>query len=284
MNGLHENLPTALETVTSTLRSRIPSPLKSFLRPLYHLVFRAQLRLRCALNDILQRGYNGAHNIPPALLRFRVGESIDSALFVSVGEGCARLIEEQLQAMEYPIRPGMRILDFGCGCGRVVRVLMRRAPSAAFYGVDVDAEAIRWCLDHLAGGHFQANAPNPPLSYPSAYFDIICCISVFTHLDAEMQDAWLRELKRVLRPRGVLIFTVYSAVATTILDGHERNILRESGSLTHHSTKLKGIVPDWYHTTWHSERYIVERVSRWFSDVQFCELPDSAQDIVRCRG
>lgn len=51
-----------------------------------------------------------------------------------------------------------------------------------------------------AQSQFQTIAPTPPLPYRDDQFDIIYCISVFTHFDEEMQDLWLHELTRVLNP------------------------------------------------------------------------------------
>ena len=192
-------------------------------------------------------------------------------------------MEEQLRQMGKEFVPGMRILDFGCGCGRVAAYVMKSAPQSEFCGVDVDAEAVQWCSDHLKGGDFRRTLPNPPLPYPSGYFDVIYCVSVFTHLDEKMQDAWLEELKRVLSPGGILIFTVHGRVAAELLASDEREKLGHEGFIYHRSNKLRGIVPDSYHTAWHEERYVVKHALQWFSEVQYCVIPDSSQDIVRCR-
>ena len=51
--------------------------------------------------------------------------------------------------------------------------------------------------------------------------------------------------------------------------------------------KLKGLVPDWYQTTWHSKEYIVARLSRWFTNARYQTVPDGMQDVViawGCRG
>ena len=50
-------------------------------------------------------------------------------------------------------------------------------------GVDVDADAVDWCNKHLAQGRFLATASTPPLPYPAEHFDIVYCLSVFTHVN-----------------------------------------------------------------------------------------------------
>jgi ubiquinone/menaquinone biosynthesis C-methylase UbiE len=149
--------------------------------------------------------------------------------------------------------------------------------------VDVDADAIAWCRQFLSQGHFVATGPAPPLPFPDEHFDVVYCLSVFTHLNESMQDVWLAELRRILRPGGVLLLTVHSKFAAQLLDAEGQRMLETCGLVHIRSQKLTSLVPDWYQTTWHSEAYIVERLSAWFSDIRYRPIPDSVQDVVLAR-
>ncbi|HEV2688344.1 MAG TPA: class I SAM-dependent methyltransferase, partial [Bryobacteraceae bacterium] len=149
--------------------------------------------------------------------------------------------------------------------------------------VDVDMEAIDWCKQHLDAGYFLATAPNPPLPYPADYFDVVYCLSVFTHLDESMQDLWLRELLRILKPNGVLLLTIYGKAAIEQLDAADQEKLRFDGFVHRRSRKMSGIVPDWYQTTWHSKEYILHRLSSGFGDIRYHAVPDGVQDVVVAR-
>lgn len=230
--------------------------------------------MRCWLADRL--GHRDS-TVPPAMLRFRVTESLSVKEFLTIGEGVAQHIRQRLFDR---LSNGQRVLDFGCGCGRTLRWFLRDGGALELHGVDVDAEAIEWCKTHLEGGHFLATDPVPPLPYPAAHFDAIYCLSVFTHLDETMQDLWLAELNRVLKPGGVLLLSVHGEAAAKELDPEGRKALDRAGFLHRRSRKLKGMVPDWYHTTWHSRNYIVDRLSRWFEDVRYDVVPDGLQDFV----
>jgi 2-polyprenyl-3-methyl-5-hydroxy-6-metoxy-1,4-benzoquinol methylase len=176
-----------------------------------------------------------------------------------------------------------RVLDFGCGCGRTIRWFMENASDLSaveFHGVDVDAEAIQWCKQHLRSGHFQANAPMPPLSYPAEHFDVVYCLSVFTHLDETMQDLWLAEMSRIVKPGGLLLLSVHAAAASDILDDAQKRELQLRGFVHVRSQKLSGLVPEWYQTTWHSREYIVKRLDTSFRDVRYFEIPGSRQAVV----
>jgi len=120
----------------------------------------------------------------------------------------------------------------------------------------------------------------PPLPYAAESFDVIYCLSVFTHLNETMQDAWLAELRRVLQPGGLLILTVHGHNAAAILTPAEQLNLESTGFLHKTSRKLKGLVPEWYHTTWHSSVYITARLAKLFDDVSYVVIPDGMQDCV----
>jgi SAM-dependent methyltransferase len=177
-----------------------------------------------------------------------------------------------------------RVLDFGCGCGRTLRWLMEIYPSGHFFGADVDADAIEWCARNLRGGEFVHTRPEPPLPFKSGYFDVVCCFSVFTHLDERLQDIWLREIKRILKPGGIVILTVHGERAAATLDEQAAGLLRSAGFLHRRSRKLYGIVPDWYNTSWHSQAYIVARLGGLFTDVRYTVVPDGMQDMVAARN
>lgn len=98
-----------------------------------------------------------------------------------------------------------------------------------------------------------------------------------------MQDLWLKELSRVLKPGGVLLLTIYGTVATQILDVREQQRLQADGFIHKRSEKLKGFVPDWYQTSWHSSTYMIDRLEKAFREVRYCPVPDGIQDIVMAR-
>lgn len=112
---------------------------------------------------------------------------------------------------EQALRP--RLLDFGCGCGRLLRFLSGHGDLFELHGADVNPEHIQWCREFLAPIAFTNNAPEPPLPYPAGFFDCIWSLSVFTHLDQGRGAAWRAELARVLSPAGILIATTHGPTA-----------------------------------------------------------------------
>ena len=70
-------------------------------------------------------------------------------------------------------------------------------------------EPIRWCRRHLRFAGFVSNDLQPPLRWPDETFAFVYVCSVFTHLEESLQHAWMRELRRILKPGGHLLFTTH---------------------------------------------------------------------------
>ena len=102
---------------------------------------------------------------------------------------------------------GKRVLDFGAGAGRVLRHFADDEAQAEFWGCDIDGASVDWMREHMAPEvHAFQNAEAPPLAVPDEHFDLAWAISVFTHLDDSWAD-WLLEMRRILKPDGLLIAT-----------------------------------------------------------------------------
>ena len=103
---------------------------------------------------------------------------------------------------------------------------------------------------------------------------------MFTHLDEVAQDRCLATLHGLLKPNGVLLFTVHGNNATQILRPAQQKELQSTGFLHLTSTKLQGIVPANYHTTWHTEAYLATRLAPLFPRVEYHPIYDGIQDVV----
>jgi SAM-dependent methyltransferase len=100
---------------------------------------------------------------------------------------------------------GKRVLDFGCGAGRVLRSFMSEASSAEFYGCDIHAPSIEWLRNNLSPPFkVETCSESPPLSFPDGHFDLIYAASVFTHI-TDAWAAWLQEMNRVLKVDGFFV-------------------------------------------------------------------------------
>ncbi len=106
-----------------------------------------------------------------------------------------------------------RVLDWGCGCGRLLTHLVSAFPEKTFSGCDLVPQAIEWCRERFPKGRFESVQPHPPTPFPEGSFDLVIASSVFTHLDRDLQERWLDELSRVLQPGGLVIASVLGEYA-----------------------------------------------------------------------
>jgi SAM-dependent methyltransferase len=156
-------------------------------------------------------------DVPPLRLRF-------------VGDGDFRAVGDQLAELVLAhgaVRERSRLLDIGCGVGRVALPLAARLPSDVTYeGFDVVRGAIRWCRRRITRNRpnfrfHHVSVRNPEYSllgvpaakfrfpYPDTSFDCAFAFSIFTHLTLREIRRYLRESHRVLAPGGRLIATFF---------------------------------------------------------------------------
>lgn len=214
-------------------------------------------------------------------LRHRVHGTLDADSFMQVGARASRDIMAILKDADRDLSSFTGVLDFGCGCGRVLRYLRGRTQSR-FHGTDIDPEAIAWCRAHLPGlAQWDVNSHEPPLRYQAGAFDLIYAVSVFTHLDEARQFTWLEELRRVTKPGGLLILTVHGAAYDGKVAMPERGILhkvRKTGMFR------PGGLPDYYQSTYHTQRYVENEWSRFFTIRDYRERGmNNHQDAVLLR-
>jgi SAM-dependent methyltransferase len=141
-------------------------------------------------------------SIPPPAARERYFEADDLAYWL-FGYGDLLLLREAAEL------DGARVLDFGSSSGRVLRHLHVHEPNASLVGVDIGVQAIQWSREHLPFPIVQGTVI-PTLPLADASIDVIFAGSVFTHID-HFEEAWLCELRRVLRPDGVALMSFHPA-------------------------------------------------------------------------
>lgn len=146
--------------------------------------------------------------VPPVDLAFEAYGHCSWEEYRRTGEAHARLIAGAIRGHA---RPGsLKIAEWGCGCGRILRHLDRSGLDAChIIGFDIDSGAISWSQANLPGVEFILSGPLPPLPLPDQSLDAVYHYSVWTHLPAASVDLWAGELARVLAPAGVLVATTH---------------------------------------------------------------------------
>ena len=166
-----------------------------------------ELALAATRGTATRRTATDGPPLPPALLRAQIGPShADARVFLESGRVQAGLVRDLLRENGTSIEDLDTILDWGCGCGRVLRhwsVLDR----TRVLGCDINSKMIDWCRENLPFAEVVVSGLDPPLPYEDSSLDLMYAFSVFTHLAEELQQAWIRESLRVLKPGGFLLMS-----------------------------------------------------------------------------
>jgi ubiquinone/menaquinone biosynthesis C-methylase UbiE len=159
--------------------------------------------------------------LPPPFHYYKTSSKFDLRLYLQSSALGVAVLEEVLAANGLKLDQFRSILDWGSGCGRMVRALSRRT-DAKLHGCDYNAALVRWCAEALPCADWKVCGLAPPLPYPDRSFDLVFAISVLTHIPTEMQVDWLTEIRRVLRPGGYALLSVHGASRTSGLPDEVR--------------------------------------------------------------
>src|ERR1051326_856773 len=157
------------------------------------------------LPRLTDRGTEGLP-VPPKPLW--LGYASTPEQYLESGRRRATRMEEILQASSFTLEPQFRILDFGCASAIMLRWFENIATCGEAWGVDIAGASIVWCQQYLSPPFkFATTSSFPYLPFEDRYFDFIYAGSVFTHI-ADLAEAWLLELRRIVRPGGRLFITI----------------------------------------------------------------------------
>jgi SAM-dependent methyltransferase len=226
------------------------------------------------------RGGKGAEvapdglRVPPKELRVRAGPAAaDVGFFLETGVRDLEMIVDALRRDGAEVERFGAVLDFGCGCGRVIRN-WQHLQGPRIHGCDLSQEQIDWCRRNLTFAQFTRNELMPPLGYPGETFDLVYAFSVFTHLPEELQLVWMEELFRAIRPGGYVLISTHGEPYLDRLNKAEREqfaagrqvVLYEEGAGT-------GLC-----STYTPARYVEGVLGESFRYVSFMPTAASGQD------
>jgi SAM-dependent methyltransferase len=225
--------------------------------------------------------------MPDEARRLRVhGNSSETAFNL---EGYSAAIKLDQMARRFTGRPLAElgpVLDWGCGCGRTTRFLERSR--IELFGVDIDADNVRWCAENLTG-NYSPIGPEPPTAFGDDSFGAIYGISVFTHLDRHYEALWLAELHRIARPGALLLLSVLGGVSAVqggmvdrVVPPTERAGFTDAGRNA--DIDLVTSASEYYRNVFHLPGYVTSVWGKYFEILSIEEaVIGNTQDLVVAR-
>jgi SAM-dependent methyltransferase len=125
------------------------------------------------------------------------------------------------------LAPDGRVLDIGCGPGRIAARLTHHLEAGSYEGFDIVPRSIDWCQRKITARHptfrfqladIRSGQYNPTGSqeareytfpYGDAEFDLALAASVFTHMRPGEIGRYVSESARVLKPGGRLLASFF---------------------------------------------------------------------------
>jgi SAM-dependent methyltransferase len=175
------------------------------------------------------------------------------------------------------------VLDFGCGWGRLLRLLARDVAPERLFGCDPYAGILGVCARTRVPGRLEQIAYTPSALPFSERFDLVYAFSVFTHLAEDTQLACLRAIHAGLTDDGLLIATIRPAAYVDLLPR------------TRGARKLRGDKPAYLFVAHDSQPsgdevtygeavlnlpYVRDRWGEWFELLEVSLLLDDMHQVV----
>jgi|SRR5688572_24300584 len=215
-------------------------------------------------NAKLRRQFEPWIPVPPGALIFSATGTRSVDWFLVSGEATAGALTKALESVGRPLDSFERVFELGCGCGRILRQ-WSRVDGPEWYASDYNPQGVEWGKKHLPYVNFSLNQLGPPLEFTSEFFDLCYAVSVFTHLPEDLQEPWVKEMHRVLRPGGILLVTLSGEgdLVRTTMDEQSR----------FHSQGIVVVDPNFAGTNlcgvYHSEAFVRRTWAPYFRVLKF---------------
>ncbi|HET9906563.1 MAG TPA: methyltransferase domain-containing protein [Anaerolineales bacterium] len=212
----------------------LPKWVKVLLKKMYYLLF-----------DLFDTSTKRNSMIPPRSMTF-----IGGGDFIKVGEGFKKHFVELGD-----LKPTDRVLDVGCGIGRMaIPLTSYLSEQGEYWGFDIVKAGIDWGQKRISSkfGNFhflhsdvynkhynpegRIQARDYRFPFESGFFDFVFLTSVFTHMLPPDVENYMSEISRVLKPGGKCLITFF------ILNEESVRLVRSGKSRLNFKYPLDGCV------------------------------------------
>ena len=185
-----------------------------------------------------------------------------------------------LEAVNQPLLQTGSVMEFAAGFGRFTRHLVKALPGRVAC-TEVMPGSVNFLREQFGVESFESSHNPAQINLPGQY-ELVFVLSMFTHLPTPMWTPWLLTLKRLVKPGGLLIFSV-----------HNENVATEAGVIfdadgTHFiaDSESSSLDVNTYGTTYTTRKFVEDNVRNVFGSEPLLYQPYtfwSGQDAVLIR-
>lgn len=182
--------------------------------------------------DWTVRKFNGHSAYPKMSIRVRsngLRGQFDGSRFAVTGQNLAKELMRHAKLTQ-----SSKVLEIGCGCGRNAFALAPTLGRKGYAGIDIDKPSIvaaqknaalkklEYEFEYLNIHNAEYNpdgeyaAHEYKFNFADESFDLIFLVSVFTHMLPKDIENYIKEISRMLKPNGKLIFTTFIMDESTV--------------------------------------------------------------------
>jgi len=213
----------------------------------------------------------GIKLLPPTLLRKRVHGHDELYSYFFMGRKITKNIKHALKKNGYSIYQFKNILDFGCGCGRILIWFTKYARTCNLFGTDSNEEMIIWCQNNMPFGTYSVNHRFKPLHYESNTFDLVYAMSVFTHFSESEQFYWLEELKRIVKSEGIIILTLHGMELSKAIPNNYQITEENNGFILYQEKAGTSRDGSYQNNAFHTREYVYKHYVQHFKIIDYIE-------------
>jgi SAM-dependent methyltransferase len=190
---------------------------------------------------------------------YRLSRAEAFSNYMSVGYTISLIIRHVLNRLGVRLSDESFFLDFASGYGRTTRFLIQHLRPERVFVSDLHAQAVAYQTERFGcKGFVSVERPADLAEYGP--FDVITCISLFSHLPRPLFRDWLHKLTGMLKRDGVLIFTTHP-LEKTWEEGHSPFSGEQKNFVFSGVSESSTISPSVYGTAFVSREFVEKAVS-----------------------
>lgn len=172
---------------------------------------------------------------------------LDEAMSDTVGGNYHQIGDIESSIVIYAgLRNGMKIIDYGCGSGRLAASISKKL-KIDYLGIDVIDDLLKYAISKSPNEYAFKKHQNLNVPVADNSVDMICAFSLFTHLLQAETYIYMDDMYRALKPKGRLVFSFLEFDVPSHWSVLEATVAQQKSSTVPHLNMFmeKSVIQHW---------------------------------------